>query len=141
MNDGIVQPPSLKNIFKELNADLGVEIPLSGNLERWAQQGVLLLNSVLTVEENKAAAHQKQGWEQFTDKIIETVNQECDHVVFILWGSYAQKKASFCRSKKTFGFRERAPVAVIFVSRFFWLKTIFKTNAWLKKQGLNSIKW
>ena len=87
VKDGIRFPPSLQNIFKELQSDLGIIVPKTGNLERWGQQGVLLLNSVLTVEDGKAAAHQKKGWEQFTDKIIEVVNENCDHVVFILWGA------------------------------------------------------
>lgn len=141
VNEGVSQPPSLKNIFKELNSDLGIEIPKSGNLERWAQQGVLLLNSVLTVENDKAASHQKQGWEQFTDKIIETVNQECEHVVFILWGAYAQKKAFYVDRKKHLVLESVHPSPLSSHRGFFGSKPFSKTNAWLKKQGLTPIKW
>ena len=90
---GTKLPPSLVNIYKELSSDLAVETPKRGCLNHWAEQGVLLLNSVLTVEKSKAAAHQKQGWEQFTDKIIQLLNDNTEGVVFILWGAYAQKKA------------------------------------------------
>ncbi len=141
VNDGVRFPPSLKNIFKELNSDLGVEIPLSGNLERWAKQGVLLLNSVLTVEDGKAASHQKQGWEQFTDKIIEVVNNECDHVVFILWGAYAQKKASFVNQKKHLVLECVHPSPLSSHRGFFGSKPFSNTNAWLKKNKLAPIKW
>lgn len=141
VNEGVSQPPSLKNIFKELNSDLGIEIPKSGNLERWAQQGVLLLNSVLTVENDKAASHQKQGWEQFTDKIIETVNQECEHVVFILWGAYAQKKAFYVDRKKHLVLESVHPSPLSSHRGFFGSKPFSKTNTWLKKQGLAPIKW
>lgn len=141
VNEGVSQPPSLKNIFKELNSDLGVEIPKSGNLERWAQQGVLLLNSVLTVENDKAGSHQKQGWEQFTDRIIETVNQECEHVVFILWGSYAQKKAFYVDRKKHLVLESVHPSPLSSYRGFFGSQPFSKTNTWLKKQGLTPIKW
>ncbi|MEC9463061.1 MAG: uracil-DNA glycosylase, partial [Pseudomonadota bacterium] len=92
---GVRIPPSLVNIYKELQSDLGIAPARHGFLEHWARQGVLLLNSVLTVEEARAASHQGQGWEQFTDAVIRSVNEECEHVVFMLWGSYAQKKAAF----------------------------------------------
>jgi uracil-DNA glycosylase len=97
--DGAGLPPSLQNIYKELHFDLKVSIVKSGDLTRWARQGVLLLNSVLTVEKDLAASHQKKGWEQFTDKIIQVIDQNCDRVVFILWGAYAQKKSGLCESE------------------------------------------
>ena len=90
VHDGIPHPPSLVNIFRELNTDLGVPYPLSGNLERWASQGVLLLNATLTVRANSAGSHQKQGWETFTDAVIKAVSAHCNHVVFMLWGGYAK---------------------------------------------------
>lgn len=141
VNEGVPLPPSLKNIFKELNSDLDIEISKSGNLERWAKQGVLLLNSVLTVEKDAAASHQKQGWEQFTDRIIEVVNQECDHVVFILWGAYAQKKASFVNQKKHLVLQSVHPSPLSSHRGFFGSKPFSKTNAWLKKNGLKLINW
>jgi len=91
---GVAVPPSLKNIYKELIADIGIQQPQHGNLEAWAQQGVLLLNAVLTVEQANAGSHQGKGWERFTDRVIEVVNQQSEHVVFLLWGSYAQKKGA-----------------------------------------------
>ena len=141
VNDGIKMPPSLKNIFKELNSDLGIEIPSSGNLERWAKQGVLLLNSVLTVEDGNAASHQKQGWEQFTDRIIEVVNSECDHVVFILWGAYAQKKASFVNQKKHLVLQCVHPSPLSSHRGFFGSKPFSQTNVWLRKKNLSAIIW
>ena len=97
---GVRTPPSLQNIFKELKADLGIEAPKHGSLTAWADQGVLLLNSVLTVEESKAAAHQGKGWEKFTDAVIRFLNDEKENIVFVLWGAYAQKKASFVDRNK-----------------------------------------
>jgi uracil-DNA glycosylase len=141
VQDGIRLPPSLQNIFKELNSDLNIEIPKSGNLERWAKQGVLLLNSVLTVENEKPASHQKQGWEQFTDRIIEIVNKECDHVVFILWGSYAQKKAFYVDRKKHLVLESVHPSPLSSYRGFFGSKPFSKTNSWLNSKGLSQIKW
>jgi len=97
---GIQPPPSLQNMFKELRRDLGFNIPAHGCLQAWANQGVLMLNATLTVEQAKAGSHQGQGWETFTDKAIQLVNQECEGVVFLLWGSYAQKKAAFIDTRK-----------------------------------------
>ncbi len=139
--EGVRFPPSLLNIFKELESDLGKEIPKSGNLERWAKQGVLLLNSVLTVEESKAAAHQKKGWEQFTDKIIEVVNAECDHVVFILWGAYAQKKAAFVDRKKHLVLESVHPSPLSSHRGFFGSKPFSQANKWLQSKGLGPIDW
>ena len=100
VQEGVRFPPSLQNIFKELQTDVGVEKPKSGNLHKWAEQGVLLLNAVLTVEEGKANAHQGKGWELFTDRVIHALNEEREHLVFILWGSYAQKKGAFIDRNK-----------------------------------------
>ncbi|HEY5718465.1 MAG TPA: uracil-DNA glycosylase, partial [Motiliproteus sp.] len=97
---GVRIPPSLLNIYKELNQDLGLQPVNHGYLESWARQGVLLLNAVLTVEEGQANSHQGRGWEQFTDRIIRTVNAHCEHVVFLLWGSYAQKKGAFIDTQR-----------------------------------------
>ncbi len=141
VQDGIRFPPSLQNIFKELKNDLGITIPKTGNLERWGQQGVLLLNSVLTVEDGKAAAHQKKGWEIFTDKIIEVVNENCDHVVFILWGAYAQKKAAFVNRKKHLVLESVHPSPLSSHRGFFGSKPFSKTNVWLKSKGLKPIQW
>lgn len=139
--DGVRFPPSLRNIFKELEADLKVAIPKSGNLERWAKQGVLLLNSVLTVEDGKAAAHQGKGWEKFTDKIIEVVNRECDHVVFILWGAYAQKKAAFVDRNKHLVLTSVHPSPLSSHRGFFGSKPFSKANHWLRSKGLAAIDW
>lgn len=139
--DGVRFPPSLMNIFKELKNDLGKELPTSGNLERWAKQGVLLLNAVLTVEESKAAAHQKKGWEQFTDKIIQVVNAECEYVVFILWGAYAQKKAAFVDRKKHLVLESVHPSPLSSHRGFFGSKPFSKTNKWLQAKGLKPIDW
>lgn len=139
--EGVRFPPSLLNIFKELKADLGKDIPTSGNLERWAKQGVLLLNAVLTVEESRAAAHQGKGWEKFTDKIIEVVNRECDHVVFILWGAYAQKKAAFVDRHKHLVLESVHPSPLSSHRGFFGSKPFSKANSWLQAQGLAPIDW
>lgn len=139
--EGVRFPPSLLNIFKELKADLGKEMPTSGNLERWAKQGVLLLNAVLTVEESKAAAHQGKGWEKFTDKIIEVVNRECDHVVFILWGAYAQKKGAIVDRKKHLVLESVHPSPLSSHRGFFGSKPFSKANSWLREQGLEPIDW
>lgn len=98
--DGVAIPPSLRNIFKELNNDLGLSMPKSGNLVRWAEQGVLLLNATLTVRAKEAGSHQNKGWETFTDKVIETLSQQQNNLVFVLWGTYAQKKQVLIDAKK-----------------------------------------
>ena len=95
VNDGVAIPPSLQNIYKEIHRDLGTPIPASGNLQRWAEQGVLLLNATLTVEAHKPGSHQGKGWEELTDAAIEALNRKREHIVFMLWGSYAQRKGKF----------------------------------------------
>lgn len=139
--EGIPFPPSLQNIFKELKEDLKIDLPRSGDLTRWAEQGVLLLNSVLTVEKDKAASHQNQGWELFTDKIISVINEECDHVVFILWGAYAQKKASFVDKKKHLVLVSPHPSPLSAHRGFFGTRPFSKANAWLKSKGKEPIQW
>ncbi len=141
VREGFRKPPSLNNIFKELKADLGVEISESGELTRWADQGVLLLNSVLTVEAGQAGSHQGKGWENFTDRIIEVVNEQCEHVVFILWGSYAQKKASFVDRKKHLVLESVHPSPLSSYRGFFGSRPFSKSNAFLKKHGIKEINW
>lgn len=141
VQDGVRFPPSLQNIFKELKSDLNINTPTTGNLTRWAEQGVLLLNSVLTVEQDKAASHQKKGWEQFTDKIISVVNEKNENVVFILWGTYAQKKAAFVDRSRHLVLECVHPSPLSAHRGFFGSKPFSKTNKWLKKKGLNEILW
>lgn len=141
VQEGVRFPPSLKNIFKELQSDLEVEIPKSGCLDRWAKQGVLLLNAVLTVEDGKAAAHQGKGWEEFTDKIIHLLNEERESLVFILWGAYAQKKASFVDRKKHFVIEAVHPSPLSSHRGFFGTKPFSKANAYLKSKNIGEIDW
>lgn len=141
VQEGVRPPPSLQNIFKELHSDLGIAIPKSGSLQKWAQQGVLLLNAVLTVEDGKAASHQKKGWEEFTDKIIHLVNEECEHVVFILWGSYAQKKAAFVDRQKHFIIESVHPSPLSSHRGFFGTKPFSKANAYLKSKKIAPVDW
>jgi len=141
VKDGIVMPPSLKNIFKEIEDDLGKPFPKSGNLERWAEQGVLLLNATLTVQANTAGSHQKKGWEEFTDAIIKHISDEKDHVVFILWGAYAQKKGSVIDTKKHLVLQSAHPSPFSAYNGFFGNKHFSKTNAYLKSVGKKEIEW
>ena len=138
---GIRVPPSLKNIYKELHQDLGVEIPPHGCLQAWAEQGVLLLNSVLTVEENKAASHQNKGWELFTDKVIALLNDEKEHVVFILWGAYAQKKGAFIDASKHLVIHGLHPSPLSAHRGFFGQHYFSKTNNYLEEHGQHTIDW
>ena len=141
VKEGVRIPPSLKNIFTELKTDLNIDVPSSGDLSRWAKQGVLLLNTVLTVEQEKAGSHQKQGWETFTDEIIKIINNNCDHVVFILWGANAQKKAAFVDRSKHLVLESAHPSPLSSYRGFFGSKPFSKTNAWLKKMGKPKIDW
>jgi uracil-DNA glycosylase len=141
VSDGIALPPSLVNIFKEIHDDLGKPIPHTGNLERWAKQGVLLLNATLTVKAHEAASHQNKGWEQFTDAVIRTVSQQKAHVVFLLWGSYAQKKSSMIDPEKHFILTSVHPSPLSSYRGFFGCKHFSKTNAYLKSKGLQEIDW
>ena len=134
-------PKSLKNINKELFDDLGIDNSHTGYLAAWAQQGVLLLNAVLTVEEGKANAHKDKGWEQFTDKIISIINEECTDVVFVLWGAYAQKKGRHIDSSKHLVINDPHPSPLSAYRGFFGSKPFSKINAYLKREGKKEIDW
>lgn len=134
-------PPSLVNIFKELKSDMGIDIPAHGCLESWAKQGVLLLNTVLTVEDSKAGSHHQKGWEKFTDKVIEVLNQEKENLVFILWGSPAQKKASQVDTKKHLVLKSVHPSPLSVYRGFMGSKPFSQTNAYLKEHGQKEINW
>ncbi len=138
---GVRPPPSLLNIYKEIKTDLGLEQPSHGNLKAWAEQGVLLLNSVLTVEAGKAASHQGRGWEKFTDVIVQLVNDQPNPVVFILWGSYAQKKAAFVDTSKHLVLKSVHPSPLSAHNGFFGSKPFSRTNAFLKSKGRGEIDW
>lgn len=142
VHDGIPHPPSLVNIFRELNTDLGVPYPVSGNLERWASQGVLLLNATLTVRANSAGSHQKQGWETFTDAVIRAVSAHCNHVVFMLWGGYAKEKAKLIDPTKHCILTAGHP-SPLSANRGYWFgnKHFSQANAYLKANGKNEIIW
>ena len=138
---GVRIPPSLVNIYKELQSDLGIPPARHGFLEHWAQQGVLLLNSVLTVEEARAASHQGQGWERFTDAVIRAVNEDCDHVVFMLWGSYAQKKAAFVDRSRHLVLKAPHPSPLSAHNGFFGCRHFSQANEYLRAQGRNPVHW
>lgn len=142
VNDGINQPPSLKNIFKEIKKDLGIAVPKSGNLERWADQGVLLLNATLTVRQNEAGSHQKQGWEEFTDAVISKLNSQKENLVFLLWGSFAHKKVKYIDTKKHFVLKSKHP-SPLSANQGGWFDQhhFSKTNDFLKSKGLSEINW
>lgn len=138
---GVKPPPSLVNIFKELADDLKIEIPQSGCLEKWAREGVLLLNTVLTVEEGKAGSHHNKGWEKFTDKVIEVLNEKKAHLVFILWGSPAQKKAAKVDTNKHHVLKCVHPSPLSVYRGFHGSKPFSQTNAYLKQMGMKEINW
>ena len=142
VNDGVRMPPSLLNIFKEIKDDLGKPIPSTGNLERWASQGVLLLNSTLTVEAGKAGSHQGKGWEQFTDAVIKCVSDEKKNVVFMLWGKYAQDKGKVIDESKHYVLKAKhpSPMAANY-GGWFGTKHFSKANAYLEENGLKPINW
>lgn len=134
-------PPSLVNIYKEIERDLGIPRPSHGFLERWAEQGVLLLNSVLTVERSLAASHQKKGWESFTDAVIRTINNRRENVVYMLWGSYAQKKASFVDEDKNLILTAPHPSPLSAHRGFLGCGHFSKANEYLKSKGYDLIDW
>jgi len=138
---GVALPPSLKNIYKELQADLGIAMPQGGNLTPWAEQGVLLLNSVLTVRQGEAASHQNKGWETFTDKIISLINAECNSVVFILWGSYAQTKGRVIDARRHCILKAPHPSPLSAHRGFFGSRPFSKANEYLVLQGKAPINW
>lgn len=139
--DGIPIPPSLVNIFKERNKDLGIEISRSGNLTRWANQGVLLLNATLTVQAHMAGSHQKKGWESFTDAAIHKLAEQKENLVFILWGAYAQKKAAFIDSSKHLVLRSVHPSPLSAHNGFFGNNHFSETNKYLISKGIEPILW
>ncbi len=134
-------PPSLVNIFKELESDLGIRAARHGFLEHWAKQGVLLLNSVLTVEIGRAASHRDRGWERFTDQIVAQVNGKAEPVVFMLWGSYAQKKAAFVDASRHLVLKAPHPSPLSAHSGFFGCRHFSKANAFLESKDLPPIDW
>ena len=138
---GIRMPPSLQNIFKEIQSDIGKPFPPNGDLERWANQGVLLLNATLTVRASSAGSHQNKGWEVFTDAVIRTVSSEKENVVFLLWGAYAQKKAALIDSQKHLILQSAHPSPFSADRGFFGNKHFSKANAYLKSKGLKEIDW
>ncbi|MDF1573897.1 MAG: uracil-DNA glycosylase [Bacteroidales bacterium] len=138
---GIPQPPSLMNIFKELHSDLGIPVPVHGNLEKWAGQGVLLINATLTVRDSQAGSHQKKGWETFTNRVIELVSQEKSGVVFLLWGRFAQAKESLIDSNKHLILKAAHPSPLSAYNGFFDCRHFSQTNAYLEQQGKTAIDW
>lgn len=141
VHDGIKQPPSLQNIFKEIRNDLGKPIPVSGNLERWARQGVLLLNATLTVRASSPGSHQNKGWETFTDAVIKNISDEKSNVVFLLWGAYAQKKGEVIDRSKHLVLMSAHPSPFSADRGFFGCKHFSKANEYLKSKGLKEIDW
>lgn len=141
VGEGVKKPPSLVNIFKELKTDLGLEIPVSGNLERWAKQGVLLLNATLSVRAKTAGSHQKKGWETFTDAVIKAISDKKEKIVFILWGAYAQKKGQIIDREKHFIISSPHPSPFSAYNGFFGSKPFSKANSYLIKNGIEEIKW
>ncbi len=141
VNDGVAFPPSLLNIFKELNADLGVPVPTTGNLSRWARQGVLLLNATLTVRAHQAGSHQGKGWERFTDAVIRLLSQQREGLVFMLWGGYAQKKAELIDPQRHLILRSAHPSPLSAYRGFFGNHHFTLTNDYLIKHGKEPINW
>ena len=140
VNDGIRVPPSLINIYKELQSDTGIPVPATGNLEPWARQGVLLLNATLTVRQNEAGSHQQKGWETFTDTVIKTISREADDVVFLLWGKYAQAKEELIDSTKHLVLKAAHP-SPLARGAFFGSKHFSQTNSFLATKGKTQIDW
>ena len=139
--DGVVPPPSLINIYKEIKSDLGKEVGRLGNLDRWARQGVLLLNATLTVRAHQAGSHQNKGWEIFTDAIIHHLAETKDHLVFILWGNYAQRKGAFIDPTSHLVIKSAHPSPLSAHNGFFGSKPFSKTNQYLEVHGQTSIDW
>ncbi len=142
VNDGVDFPPSLVNIFKELQSDIGKELPLTGNLQHWANQGVFLLNATLTVRAHEAGSHQKQGWETFTDAVITTISSQTENVVFLLWGGFAKKKAKLIDTKRH-RILESGHPSPLSANRGYWFghKHFSKTNTILKALGREAVIW
>ncbi len=141
VREGVVLPPSLKNIFKEIQSDLGKPFPKSGDLQRWADQGVLLLNATLTVRASSPGSHQNKGWEQFTDAVIKEISDKKNNVVFLLWGAYAQKKGEIIDRSRHLVLMSAHPSPFSADRGFFGNKHFSKTNDYLKSKGLKEIEW
>ncbi len=141
VSNEVLKPPSLKNIFKELESDLGIQFPKHNSLKPWAKEGVLLLNAVLTVEEHKPTSHKDKGWEIFTDNVIKIINNKEKPVVFILWGKYAKNKKSLITNKKHLIIESAHPSPFSAYNGFFGSKPFSKTNAFLKKNNIKEINW
>lgn len=141
VNDGVQFPPSLRNIFKELQADLGIAPPTSGNLDRWAEQGVLLLNSTLTVRAHEAASHAGKGWEQFTDAVVATLSELKSGVVYMLWGAYAQRKGAAIDTERNLVLKCAHPSPLSAHNGFFGSRHFSQANAYLAAQGKEPIRW
>lgn len=141
VNDGVAIPPSLVNIYKEIQNDLGKPIPTSGNLERWSRQGVLLLNATLTVQAHRAGSHQHKGWEEFTDAAIRLLANERDHLVFMLWGAYAQRKGANIDANRHLVLKSVHPSPLSAHRGFFDNKHFSRANDYLARFGKNTIDW
>lgn len=141
VNDGVKFPPSLQNIFKEIHDDLRAPIPTTGNLTRWANQGVLMLNATLTVRAHQAGSHQRQGWEEFTDAAIRLLAERREHLVFILWGSYAQKKGAFIDRNRHLVLTSAHPSPLSAYNGFFGNHHFSRTNDYLLANGETPIEW
>ena len=139
--EGVPNPPSLQNIFKEILSDLGKPLPPNGDLTRWARQGVLLLNATLTVQAHQAGSHQRKGWETFTDAAIRHLAEEREHLVFILWGAYAQKKGAFIDCNKHLVLTSAHPSPLSAYNGFFGNKHFSRANEYLKAHGMVEIEW
>lgn len=141
VNDGVQFPPSLQNIFKEIHDDLGKPIPATGDLTRWARQGVLLLNATLTVRQHQAGSHQGKGWEAFTDAVISKLNAERENLVFILWGSYAQRKGAVIDRSRHLVLSSVHPSPLSAYAGFFGNHHFSQANRWLEEHGMTAIDW
>jgi len=141
VRDGVPFPPSLVNIFKEIENDLGIPVPKSGNLERWARQGVLLLNAILTVRANQPGSHQGKGWEQFTDAVIRILNDEKNHLIFFLWGAYAQNKGTVIDKTRHLVLESVHPSPLSAAKGFFGNKHFSRCNEYLINHGIEPVKW
>ena len=139
--EGVIVPPSLQNIYKELQSDLGIPIPTTGNLEKWAEQGVLLLNATLTVRAGQPGSHQKKGWEEFTDAVIRKISDEKEHVVFMLWGNYAKAKRELIDTKKHLVLEAAHPSPFSAHNGFFGCRHFSRANEYLKQFGIIEVDW
>ena len=141
VGDGVKIPPSLRNIYKELISDIGIDVPTNGNLSSWADRGVLLLNATLTVRAHEAGSHQKKGWEQFTDQAIQKVSEHCENVVFLLWGAFAQKKSALIDHNKHHILKSVHPSPLSAHRGFLGCKHFSMTNEYLIAKGKKPIDW